>query len=147
MNDLKSINIYYDRFIAALEFNTKNRGTFIYGSRTLTYDGHHKSTHLHTINLLNNKIIGIQLRSGHFLDSIKFTLKDEITNNIYYSPMLGGSGGQSFEINSNSIIGFQEITRIFGTTTNGNNIRSIVFEHTTSVKYGIKYFFFCCKFY
>ena len=52
--------------------------------------------------------------------------------------MLGGPNGDYFEINSKTISGFQEITRIMGTTTNLKNIRSIAFEHTTSNKYGKK---------
>ena len=110
----------------------------MYGSKTHDYDGRPQNTSSYTLNLLKYKIVEIYLNSGHFLDSIQFKLKDKNSSDISYSPTLGRKGGRFYKINSKSIFGFKKVTRIFGTTTNLKNIRSIAFEHTTSNKYGKK---------
>ena len=84
---------------------------------------------MYTLDLLKYKIIGIDLRCGHFLDYLKFTLKDINSTTFAESPDLGGSGGSLFIISYKSIT---EVTRIFGTTTNQRNIRAIAFEYKTS---------------
>jgi hypothetical protein len=88
---------------------------------------------MYTLDLLRYKIIGIELRSGHFIDYLKFTLEDINSDIIELSPGLGGSGGSFHMISYESIIGFQEVTRIFGTTTNHRSIRSIAFEYKTLI--------------
>jgi hypothetical protein len=138
VQDLKSIEIYSGTHVNALQFNLLNQTSFVFGNKVFSYGS--KPVIMYRLELENKRIIGIQIRSGSFLDSLKFILEDVKMNLISSTPSLGGEGGYLHILDSKLSTGFKEITRFIGTTTNQNYIRSIRFEYSSSINHGILFF-------
>jgi hypothetical protein len=105
-SDLKSFEIYSGISINAIKFNFLNGMTKIYGDSS-----NESFTLSNTIDIINKKIIGINIRSSSLISSLQFLIYDSISKESSWTSVFGGSDGELSSLNGSSL----EVTALSGT--------------------------------
>jgi len=108
LSDLKSFVIYSEiGGIKAIKFNFLNGISEIYRDSTSEY-----VRLSNTIDILNKKIIGINIGSSNRISSLQFLIFDSILKTSSWTSVFGGSDDQSTSLNGSSF----EVTTFSGTS-------------------------------
>lgn len=110
LSDLKSFVIYSGISIYAIKFNFLNGMTKIYGDFS-----NESFTRSNTIDIINKKIIGINIRSSNLISSLQFLIYDSISKESSWTNVIGGSDGELSSLNGSSF----EVTKFSGTADYG----------------------------
>jgi hypothetical protein len=111
ISELKSIEVYSAKAVNAIQFNFLNGESTIYGTI--------QSISVKTeINLENQEIIGINLRSYSWINNIQFLLHDISSGSLHWTDALGGLNGFTYTLTAANISSIHaqnfKIITIFG---------------------------------
>jgi hypothetical protein len=125
ISELKSIEVYSAKAVHAIQFNFLNGQASIYGTI--------QSISVKTeINLENQEIIGINLRSNEWINNIQFLLHDISIGSIHWTDALGGLNGFPFTLTPANISSIHarnfKIITIFG-SVNSEYLKELRFQY------------------
>ncbi len=108
INDLKDLTIESGWYIYNIHFNFLNGSSAFFGKAKNNY-------FKNTINLVDQKITSLFIRSGAWINALQFQLFDKHKEVEMLTEEFGMYGGDQYNVTSSPNSEFFEITRLIGT--------------------------------
>jgi hypothetical protein len=106
------MTVYSGQYVNAMLYYYTNGGSLIAGNINSA-----SITQINTVSLVNQKVTGLYMRSGGWIDAFEFQMTDSITKQVTQTPHWGGWGGSPVTLDITTIAPnsiYFEITQFAG---------------------------------